>query len=198
LRRVVDGSPSSSSAVCASRGSGSKSLPVEEEAMGATMSPEQEELWSRIEKVRPAMMTTAEHDGSFRSRPMWTQGDAFDGSLWFFVAVHGPLAREVERDPRVGLSYAAPDKDLYVSVSGRATLVHDRAKADALWNTYAEAWFPGGVEDPNLGLLRVDVEQAQYWEDKKPKVLQFAEILVGAITNRPPKSGDEKKLDFQS
>ena len=90
------------------------------------MSAERRELWERIEKVRPAMITTAELDGSFRSRPMWTQGDEFDGSLWFFVSDDGPLARELERNPRVGLSYAAPDKDLYVSVSGRAALVHDR------------------------------------------------------------------------
>ena len=87
------------------------------------MNAEQRELWERIEKVRPAMMTTAESDGSFRSRPMWTQGDEFQGSLWFFVSDDGPLARELERNPRVGLSYAAPDGDLYLSVSGRAALV---------------------------------------------------------------------------
>ena len=161
------------------------------------MNAEQRELWERIEKVRPAMMTTAESDGSFRSRPMWTQGDEFQGSLWFFVSDDGPLARELERNPRVGLSYAAPDEDLYVSVSGRAALVHDRGKADELWNTFAQAWFPGGVDDPHLGLLRVDVEQAQYWEDKKPKVLQFAEILVGAVTGHLPRSGDERKLEFE-
>ena len=166
-------------------------------ADGETMSAEHKELWQRIEDVRPAMMTTVESDGSFRSRPMWTQGEEFDGTLWFFVSDDGPLARELEGNPRVGLSYGAPDKDLYVSVSGRAALVHDRAKADELWNTYAEAWFPGGIDDPHLGLLRVDVEHAQYWEDKKPKVLQFAEILVGAVTGDPPKSGDERKLDFE-
>ena len=131
------------------------------------MNAEQRELWERIEKVRPAMMTTAESDGSFRSRPMWTQGDEFQGILWFFVSDDGPLARELERNPRVGLSYAAPDEDLYVSVSGRAALVHDRGKADELWNTFAQAWFPGGVDDPHLGLLRVDVEQAQYWEEQE-------------------------------
>ena len=52
------------------------------------------------------------------------------------------------------------------------------------------------MDDPSLVLVCVDVEQAQYWEDKKPKVLQFAEIVIGAVTGNPPKSGDEKKLDF--
>jgi general stress protein 26 len=127
---------------------------------------------------------------------MWTQGDRFDGSLWFFVSNEGPLVTELTRDDRVGLSYGAPDKDLYVSVSGRAELVDDKAKARDLWNTFAEAWFPGGVDDPRLGLLRVEVEQAQFWEDRKPKVLQFAEIVIGAVTDRPPESGDERKLAF--
>jgi general stress protein 26 len=156
-----------------------------------------QELWERLESVRPTMLTTLDVDGTtLRSRPMWTQGDSFDGSLWFLAGDDSALASELAQSPNVCLSYAAPDKDLYVSVSGRAELVDDRAKAEELWNVYAEAWFPGGVDDPNLKLIRVDVERAQYWEDKKPKVLQFAEIVLGAIRDQPPKSGEERKLDF--
>lgn len=106
------------------------------------MTPAQRELWDKVERVRPAMLTTVDEDGSLRSRPMWTLGDDFDGSLWFFTADDAPKAAELERNPQVGLSYAAPDKDLYVSVSGRATLVHDKARIGKLWNIFAEAWFP--------------------------------------------------------
>jgi general stress protein 26 len=161
------------------------------------MTNAQRELWERIENVRTAMMTTVEPDGSFRSRPMWTQGDEFDGSLWFFTSDEAPKVDELGDNPHVCLSYAAPDKDLYLSVTGRAELVHDKAKAQELWNVYAQAWFPDGVDDPHLALLRVDVERAHYWEDKKPKVLQFAEIVIGAIRDTPPKSGDEKELDLR-
>ena len=160
------------------------------------MTEAQKELWEKIEDVRTAMLTTVELNGSLRSRPMWTQGDEFDGTLWFFASDDSPLVDELEHSPRVGLSYGAPDKDLYLSVSGRGELVRDEAKAKELWNVFAQAWFPDGVDDPHLVLLRVDVEQAQYWEDKKPKVLQFAEIVLGAVTGHPPKSGEERKLDF--
>ena len=91
---------------------------------------------------------------------MWTQGDSFDGSLWFFTADDAPKAEELERNPHVCLAYGKPDGDLFVSVSGRATVVHDRAKIDELWNTFAQAWFPEGKDDPHLALIRVDVEQA--------------------------------------
>jgi general stress protein 26 len=160
------------------------------------MTEEQRELWERIEQVRPAMMTTIEADGTLRARPMWTQGDSFDGSLWFFTADDAPKADELARDPRVCLAYGAPDASLFISVSGRGEIVRDRAKIEELWNTFAAAWFPEGVDDPHLTLVRVGVEQAQYWEDRKPKVLQFAEIVVGAVTGNPPKSGEERKLDF--
>ena len=160
------------------------------------ISDDHQELWERIEDVRVAMMTTVDTDGSLRSRPMWTQGDDFDGSLWFFISNQALAARALARDPRLELSYAAPDKDLYLSVVGRGELVDDKVKTRELWNTFAEAWFPGGVDDPHLGLLRVDVEEAEYWEDKKPKVLQFAEIVLGAVTGKPPKSGEKRELDF--
>jgi general stress protein 26 len=155
-----------------------------------------QELWERIEDVRVAMMTTVDTDGLLRSRPMWTQGDDFDGSLWFFISNQAPAAKALARDPRVELSYAAPDRDRYVSVRGRGEFVDDKVKARELWNTFAEAWFPGGIDDPHLELLRVDVEAAEYWDDKKPKVLQFAEIALGAVTGKPPKSGEKKELNF--
>ena len=160
------------------------------------MTAAQRELWERLDKVRPTMMTTVDEDGSLRSRPMWTQGDTFDGSLWFFSADDAPKAEELARSPQVGLSYAAPDKDLYVSVSGRAELVHDRAKIEELWNAFAEAWFPEGTDDPHLALLRIDVDHAQYWEDKKPKILQLAEIAIGIVRDVPPKSGDQGRIDL--
>jgi hypothetical protein len=33
-------------------------------------------------------------------------------------------------------------------------------------------------------------------QDKKPKVLQLAEILFGIVRDVPPKSGEEGRIDF--
>jgi len=45
------------------------------------------------------MMTTVDEEGSHPSRPMWTQDDTFDGSLWFFTADDAPKADELSRNP---------------------------------------------------------------------------------------------------
>src|SRR5208337_4347672 len=51
----------------------------------------------------------------------------------------------------------------YVSFTGHASVVQDREKMQDLWCPAYRAWFPRGLDDPELALLRVDVERAEYW-----------------------------------
>src|SRR5688500_13060768 len=102
-----------------------------------------------IKTVRVAMLTTIDW-GVLRSRPMQIQEFDFDGDLWFFTSSETHKTEEIEKDRRVNVSYAAPDSNIYVSVSGTAEIVHNRAKIEELWNPAHNAWFPKGLEDPNL------------------------------------------------
>ena len=87
-----------------------------------------EKLASLIKDIGFAMLTTVCPDGSLRSRPMATQSDEFDGVLWFFTSANEAKVREIQSDDHVNVSYADPDSNTYVSISGRATLVKNRAK----------------------------------------------------------------------
>ena len=116
-----------------------------------------------IGELRIAMLTTTTEDGSIRSRPMTTQLAKFDGKLWFFTKRESPKADEIRRHRRVSLSYAKPEDNSYVSISGTAELITDPKKAQELWDPSYEQWFPQGASDPSLILIRVTVEQAEYW-----------------------------------
>ncbi len=134
-----------------------------------------------INDIEFAMLTTVEPDGSLRSRPMATQKIEFDGNLWFFTDADSAKAHEVAREQHVNVSYAKPDDQKYVSVSGVAQLVNDPAKAKELWNPIYKAWFPNGLDDPRLALLRVQVQKAEYWDTPSGKLVQlfgFAKALA--------------------
>src|ERR1044072_9184841 len=88
------------------------------------------ELGELIKDSSFAMLTTTEPDGTLRSRPMGTIDREFDGTLWFFTQDHAAKADEVRQDSHVNLSYAEPNDNLYVSVSGTAQVVRDRAKME--------------------------------------------------------------------
>src|SRR5438067_9380888 len=132
-----------------------------------------QKLGEMTKDIQVAMMTTLMPDGTLRSRPMATQKTPFDGELWFFTDADSAKVHEVEGDHHVNLSYADPDNQRYVSVTGRASVVNDREKARAIWNPVNKAWFPNGVDDPALRLLRVKVDQAQYWDAPSGKMTQL-------------------------
>jgi len=121
-------------------------------------------LTGLIQDVRVAMMTTATADGSLRSRPMLTRSVGADAALWFFARADAAKVTEALEHPRVNLSYADPRRGHYVSVSGLATLVRDRERMRQLWDESERAWFPRGLDEPDLALLRVSVERAEYWD----------------------------------
>src|ERR1700761_7870081 len=92
------------------------------------------QLWSMIQDIKFAMLVTEQEDGMLRSRPMATQQAEFDGALWFFTADDAPKVAEVRHHAKVNLSYAEPDDQKYVSVSGTCEVVRDMEKMKELWN----------------------------------------------------------------
>lgn len=125
------------------------------------------QLSKLIEKVQIAMLTTQQADGTLRSRPMSTQQAPFDGTLWFITDKETAKTEEIRQHHAVGISYADPGRQTYVSVSGTAQVVTDREKVREFWHEGHKIWFPDGPEDPNVVLLRVDVDQAEYWESNR-------------------------------
>jgi len=130
------------------------------------------------------MLTTADSDGSLRSRPMMTQKTEFDGQLWFFTGVNSAKTDEVEREDQVNLSYADPGSETYVSVSGTASVTRNRKKMEELWSPLHGAWFPKGIDDPDIGLLKVTVEKAEYWDSPSSKVVQLIGLAKALATGK--------------
>lgn len=147
-----------------------------------------EHLWDLIKDIRFAMFATRERGGELRSHPMTTQNSELDEDdrLWFFMSRGSQTVADLHDDPSVNVVYADPAKDRYVSVSGRASIVADAAKRQQLWSKAAQAWFPGGIDDPDLALVQVTISQASYWDVKSSKLVQLYAMAKAALTGKPP------------
>ena len=146
-----------------------------------------------IKDIQFAMLTTND-GGVLRSRPMQTQDFGFDGDLWFFTSSETHKAEEIERDSRVNVAYAAPDDNRYVSVSGTASIIKDQGKIDEYWNEALKAWFPEGKDAPDLVLLKVSVEQAEYWDAPSSKIAQTIGFLKALATGEKADVGENEKI----
>jgi general stress protein 26 len=130
-----------------------------------------------IAQVPVAMLATTSARGWLRSRPMVAQRERFDGTLWFLTSRTAAKAGDVRDRRQVNASYASAERDCYVSIAGVATLVEDKARVAALWNPSYEPWFPKGLDDPDLVLIRVDAQEAEYWDPQARKMVVVSELL---------------------
>jgi len=153
-------------------------------------------LAKMIHGIDFAMFTTATEEGSLRSRPMSTQKTEFDGSLWFFSDIDSGKMFEVEQDRHVNLAYAEPQNQRYISVSGRATISRDKAKIKELWSPAIKAWYPEGPDDPKIALIRVDVDQAEYWDNPNNKVVTLIGFIKATMTGERYMPGDHAKMNL--
>ena len=157
---------------------------------------------SSIEKIREltegidfCMLTTIDGD-QLRCRPMSTQQFEFDGDLWFFTDDNTHKIEEIERDSRVCVAYSNPEENVYLSLSGRAEVVKDRTKIEELWSPILKAWFPEGLDDPSLCLLRIPVEQAEYWDAPSSRIVRLFQLAKALATGQEADYGENKKIEL--
>ena len=157
--------------------------------------PQLEKVRDMIEDIRIAMMTTVDEQGNLVSRPMAALQLDAEGTIWFFSKRSSPKVDQItSNEHRVNLAFVSVNDADYVSISGTAQELDDRAKVDELWNVNAKAWFPEGKDDPELVLLKVHTELAEYWSANDSKMIRFVQQATAALTGNPPKMGENAKV----
>lgn len=166
------------------------------------MKTELDKLFSHIDDIEIAMMTTRRADGHLQARAMATQKHAGGADLWFVTLEDTPKLRDLAADPHVNLSYYKDRTREWVSVSGLAKVTHDRAKIYELYAEDWRAWFPKGddprhgtKDDPRMVLIGVDVHAAMFLEVNKPQPVVLFELAKGWLTGSTPEIGEMHHIE---
>ncbi len=148
-----------------------------------------------VDEVKVCMFATVAQDYSLYSRPMQTIDVDDQGNLWFFTNEYSGKVDDVSKDDTVYLMYAHPGQNTYVHVKGTCTVINDKEKMKELWSPMVKAWFPKGLEDPALALLKVDTSEASYWDGSSSKFVVFYNIVKAIASGEKPTDGEFGKLE---
>lgn len=130
-----------------------------------------QKLIDALRKFDTVMVTTLAENGTIHGRPMVVAEVDDAGEVWFVTSSDADKLTEIESDDRAVIT--AQEKGLYLSVSGRLDVLHDREKIQALYRPAWKPWFPGGKDDPSLVLLRLRPEIGEYWDQRTMKGLRY-------------------------
>lgn len=157
-----------------------------------------EKIAELIGDIKFAMLTTVASDGSLRSRPLSTLKMDTQARLWFFTSLSSPKMDEIREDTRVGLTYARPDKQDYVSISGTAEVTRDKEKMKEMWTPWIKPWFPAGLDDPDLVLLKVSIDEAEYWDAPGSAIMRAYGFVKAMTTGKTDALGTNAKVNVSS
>jgi general stress protein 26 len=132
-----------------------------------------------VNSVHTCMFTTIDDNVQLFSRPMATVHVDDEGNAWFFTNEFSEKVHEISKDNTVYLIYSHPKHNTYVTVKGTCTVVLDRAKMRELWKPSMKSWLPLGIDDPKVCLLKVNTEDAHYWNSTTGKMALFFNRLKG-------------------
>ena len=120
-------------------------------------------VWDIIEKVSVGMLTT-QFSGGLRARPLEARADRGAGVVWFVTDVRGAKDDEIGAAHDIGLVFIDGGDHAYLSITGRAFVIRDSSQTKTIWKKTDDAWFPGGPDDPNVRLLRIEPITAELWD----------------------------------
>ena len=144
-------------------------------------------LWEKLRSDRVLMLGLDGAEGG-HTRPMTAYAGDVGAPIHFFALQDNHIIEKIPSTPRAVASFASRDYELFASLHGMLRVDNDRFVMERLWDEQAERWFPRGLADPELCLMRLDVDRAQIWS--KPLV-QLASAVVDFVhpTQRAPVSG---------
>jgi general stress protein 26 len=161
-----------------------------------------EKLYSHIDDIEIAMMTTRRADGHLQSRAMATQKHAGGADLWFVTLEGAHKLHDLSADPHVNLAFYKDRTREWISVSGIASISRDRAKISELYAPDWQVWFPkegdprhGTKDDPRMVLIGVDIHAAVFLEVNKPQPVVLFELIKGWVTGSTPELGELHRVD---
>lgn len=127
-------------------------------------------LSTMMKGIDLCMLTTINGRGAPLSRPMSNNGDVdYDGTSYFFASKKSLLARELKKNPSVGLSFTNPKwfGKTFISVTGKANLTTDKEEMEKHWTPELQTWFKDGLDTKDIVMIEVKAKHIKYWEDNK-------------------------------
>lgn len=152
-----------------------------------------EKVKKLAESIDFTMFITDLKSEPFHTVPMSTKEVDEEGNIWFLSNKTSTHNKNIERENRAHLIYADKDSFEFLSIYGRASISTDRNRIKELYGSGDDAWF-NGVDDPNITALKIEPDDAHYWDTKNGKVISLLKMLSGAITGNEPDLGEEGKL----
>jgi general stress protein 26 len=149
-------------------------------------------IWDIIERVGVCMLTT-HSNGTLRARPVEARPERDAGLIWVVTDLRSGKEHEIETEHAVGVAFVDASQKAYLSITARAEVMSDHAKAAEVWRFTDSLWW-NGPNDPNVCVLRITPLTAELWDGPANNAVVAFEFVKARLTGTQPNLGENRKV----
>jgi len=147
-------------------------------------------LYELVKSFDVAMLTTHQAK-EMHARPMVIARLDKGMDAYLLTDTDSVKVEEIDKNPHALLSFQSARQ--FASVKGEITFDHDRALLKTLWKETWKVWFPKGIDDPNIAVLKFTAQEGEYWDNSGLKGLKYVfEAAKAYIAGERPKPDSDQ------
>jgi general stress protein 26 len=162
-------------------------------ARSSLMTDSQQRVWDIIAKTGVGMLTTR-FAGGLRARPLEARPDRDAGLIYFLTDVRGLKDDEIRAAPQICFTMINAAEKAYLSITGRADILRDSARAEKIWTKPDTVWWPDGPQDENVRVIRLEPQTAELWDGPSSSLVAAYEFAKARVTGEKPDLGENRKM----
>lgn len=120
------------------------------------------------------MLITTDADGKQNNKPMAAIRIDDEANCWFFASKSSGKIKDISANNKIQVVFANPDKDDYLEIHGSGSTICDIEEIIKNWSPLVNEWFPGGITDPEVCLVKIDVTSVFYWDAVKEGIQRLS------------------------
>lgn len=150
-----------------------------------------------VKDVRVCMLITNDKNTETVSgRPMSISKIDADGTMWFFTRASSYKVEEIEESKNLSIAITNESNQNYLMINGIGNLVKDKTKMKELWSSILKVWFPKGLDDPDMILIKVTPNEVNYWDSSSSTMVVLFNILKAIVTGKEYEEGEHGKINL--
>jgi general stress protein 26 len=154
-----------------------------------------EKFIKMMSSTRVCMLISDEQDEEYLSgRPMAISDVDEKGNIWFFTKERFHWVDELEDNKTISLAVINETDNTYLMVHGSVHLTDDQEKMKELWKPTMKAWYPKGLEEPDIILLKVEPEDVHYWDDESNNMIVLFKIIKSILKEEEYSEGEKGEM----
>ena len=138
------------------------------------------------------MLTTHFADG-LRARPVEPRPDRDAGLIWIITDLRSAKEHEIEAEHDIGLTFIDESENAYLSLTARAGVRRDHAKAAEIWKMTDTMWWHGPDDPQRLRAARCAADRriVGWAGEQGGRRIRVPQV---AADRRKPNLGENRKI----